>query len=349
MKTLEEFNVFLDQQLSNELLALEQQRISGRNWMRRMWAACLIPFGIFVFFLFRYSNQQAQETTVNTGFGHQALLIGGIILLFSLGGYAVSYFMTKRKGMNEAVDFQHDFKTRIVKPVIGFINPAYTYQPLNHASYEEFTESGLFAKKNYRISGNDQVYGKMGEINFQFCDLLVTHMPLVTVRGQGPDTVFCGSYFIAQFPRHFSTPVYILSRSSTMESLFSDSAADSGFVQTWDLGKKVLPADAAFNRLFMVYSPDANEAQQLLTPVLMEKVIRLQERSDARLYISFHHNRVYIGIANGKDYFETTLNKSLHDRQMLGEFYLDFVSLLQLAADLEDNRNIWTAHAFSRS
>lgn len=349
MKTLEEFNVFLDQQLSNELLAMEQQRIAGRNWMRWMWAACLIPFGVFIFFMVRFSRQPVQETTANTGAGNQVFLIVGIVLLFTLGGYAVRYFMMKGKGMNDAVDFQHDFKTRIVKPVIGFINPTYTYQPLNYASYEEFTESGLFAKKDYRISGNDQVYGKVGDMNFQFCDLLVTHAPLVTVRGQGPDTVFCGSYFIGQFPRYFSTPVYILSRSSTMESLFSSSAADSGFIQTWDLGKKVLPADAAFNKLFMVYSPDTNEAQQLLTPVLMEKIIQLQERSTAKLFISFHHNRIYIGIGHGMDYFETTLNKSLQDRQMLKNFYLDFVSLLQLAEDLQGNRSIWTSNAFSRS
>lgn len=349
MKTLEEFNTFLDQQLSNELLAMEQKRISGRNWTRWMWAACLIPFAIFIYFMIRVATQQAPAATTNTGFGNQAFLIVGIVLLFTLGSYAIRYVMMKRKGVDDAVDFQHDFKTRIVKPIIGFINPSYTYQPLNYASYEEFTESGLFAKKNYRISGNDQVYGKTGEMNFQFCDLLVTHMPLVTVRGQGPDTVFSGSYFIGQFLRYFSTPVYILSRNSAMESLFSSTAADNGFIQTWDLGKKVLPADAAFNKLFMVYAQDPNEAQQLLTQRLMEKIIRLQERSTARLFISFYNNRVYIGIGHGMDYFETTLNRSLQDRQMLKNFYLDFMSLLQLAEDLQDNRSIWTSRAFSRS
>ncbi|MBS0032389.1 DUF3137 domain-containing protein [Chitinophaga sp. 22321] len=342
MKTLEEFDAFLDQQLNNELQAMEQKRITGRNWMRRMWIASLLPFAVFIFFIIRFS------TTPAAG-GNQALMIAGMVLLFTLGGYAVRYFMMKQKGITAATDYQHDFKTRIVKPVIGFIDPSFIYQPINYASYEEFTESGLFAKKDYHITGNDQVYGKRGDLNFQCCDLTVTHMPSVTVRGQGPDTVFRGSYFIGQFPRYFHTPVYILSRSSTIGTLFSSSPADNGFIETWSLGKKVLPSDAAFNKQFMVYSPDVNEATQLLTPALMEQIIRLQERSAAKLFISFYNNRIYAGIGHGTDYFETTLNKSLEDRQMLRDYYLDFMSLLQLAEDLRGNMSIWTTHAFSRS
>ncbi|SEW35722.1 DUF3137 domain-containing protein [Chitinophaga arvensicola] len=351
MKTLEEFNVFLDQQLADELRSMEAQRVTGRNWMRRMWIVTLVPFAIFVFFLVRYSLQSSRDAAAGqaTESGNPVFMIIGLVVLFSLGGYAISYFMMKQKGGNEAADYQHDFKNRIVKPLIRFIDPTFTYQPINHASYEEFTESGLFAKKGYGMTGNDQVYGKLGDMNFQCCDLTVTYTPTITVRGQAPDTVFRGSYFIGQFPRYFSTPVYILSRGSGMERLLSNAAADNDFIETWNLGKKVLPDDAAFNKLFMVYAPDAIEAQQLLTPALMGKIISLQERTSAKLYLSFFNNRVYIGIGHGMDYFETTLNKSLQDKKMLQNFYLDFTTVLQLAEDLKGNLPIWTSHAFSRS
>ncbi|MEZ2446406.1 DUF3137 domain-containing protein [Chitinophaga sp. RCC_12] len=335
MKTLEEFNAFLDRQLNDELESLEKQRIAGRNWVRRMWVVSLVPFVVFVFFIVRFSLQPASGNEANRTF-----VIAGLVLLVTLTGYAMRRFMIKRGGVNEATDYRHDFKHRIVKPLISFIHPDYQYQPLNHASYEEFTESGLFEKKAYQMTGNDQVYGKLGEMNFQFCDLTVMHMPLVTVRGQGPDTVFCGSYFIGQFPRCFSTPVYVLSRNG---------AAGDGYIQTWHLGKKVLPADAAFNKLFMVYAPDEVAAQQLLTPALMERIVALHERTGARLFISFYNNRVYIGIDHGTDYFETTLNKSLHNRQLLNNFFLDFMSMLQLAEDLKSNLPIWTSRAFSPS
>lgn len=343
MKTLEEFNTFLDQQLSHELDKLEQQRIAGRNWIRWMWVATLAPFAVFIFFIVRYSLRSAGNAGAGhtTGYGNQVLLLIGLVLLVTFAGYAARYFMMKRKGLHEATDYQHDFKNRVVKPLISFINPAYQYQPLNHASFEEFTESGLFEMKGYQMTGNDQVYGKLGEMNFQFCDLQVTHMPLVTLRGQGPDTVFCGSYFIAQFPRYFSTPVYVLSR--------NNNASDDGYIRTWHLGKKVLPADAAFNKLFMVYALDEAAAQLLLTPALMEKIVALYERSSAKLFISFYNNRVYVGIGHGTDYFETTLNRSLQNRQLLNNFYLDFMSMLQLAEDLKNNLPVWTSRSFSQS
>jgi hypothetical protein len=349
MKSLEEFNQFIDQQLSNELKTVEQQRIAGRNWMRRMWAFSILFFVLFVLFIIWFAASSGDARTTSGTNSTQIILMVGVVILFSIGGYAMSYFMKKQKGSDAAADFQQDFKHRVVKPIIGFIDPGLTYQPLNHASYDEFTESGLFIKKDYHITGNDQVYGKKGDMNFQFCDLLVTHTPLITMRGQGPDTVFCGSYFIGQFPRYFSAPVYILSRSGRLESWFAGSAADEGFIQTWNLGKKVLPADASFNKQFMVYSPLPEDAEQLLTPSLMERIREISGRTNAKLWLSFYNNRVYAAIDHGMDYFETTLNRSLENRKMLESFYLDFMSVLQLADDLKSNATIWTTNAFSRS
>ncbi|PSL46645.1 uncharacterized protein DUF3137 [Chitinophaga niastensis] len=350
MKTLEEFNAFVEIKLNSDLEQLERQRQAGKNWMRWLWAGSILFVVVFAVGMFRYSMQAAQQSSeAAAGSGNQIFLILGIVLLFTAGSYGLRYFMMRQKGAGEATDYKQDFKNKVVRPIIAFINPEYTYQPINHASYEEFTESGLFSKKSYVINGNDQVYGKMGEMNFQFCDLTVTHMPVLTLRGQGPDIVFSGSYFIGQFPRYFSTPVYIISRNTTTENLFSSTHSDSGFIETWNLGKKVLPADSNFNKSFMVYSQDTTEAQQLLTPALMEKIQALQERSQAKLFISFYNNRIYVGISHGLDYFEISLNKSLSDRQMLKDYYLDFMSLLQLAEDLKQNVSIWTTTAFSRS
>ncbi|MFY0254474.1 DUF3137 domain-containing protein [Chitinophaga sp. 30R24] len=336
MKTINELDAFLEQQLQPTLHEMEQQRVAARNWARGIWIVCLIPFAILMFLVVRFYKQP--PVGVPIGPGRQFLLIGGMVMAFALGGYCISYFMMKRR--SAAGGSQQDFKNRIVKPLIGFINPDFHYQPSSHASYEEFMESGLFAPKDYRVSGNDQVYGKNGDMHFQCCDLSVAHLPLATVRGEVADTIFCGSYFIGQFPRYFSTPVYILSRSN---SWFSSSAADNSYIQTWNLGQKVLPSDPAFNKMFVAYSPDTSEATQLLTSLLMEQLVHLQERMKASLFISFRNNRVYAGIGHGKDYFETTLHQSLNNRQMLRDFYLDFLSLLQISEGLKGNHSIWTA------
>ncbi|WP_143310281.1 DUF3137 domain-containing protein [Chitinophaga vietnamensis] len=337
MRSLEEFKTFVDQHLRKDLQKLEQQRIAGRRWTRWMWVAGILP--VLLFYLLMTAG--GGNTTV-------IWLIAVVILGVSVG-LLVKYLMSRHPKAQPATDYRQDFKQKVVKPIISFINPDYTYLPLNYASFEEFTESGLFAKKEYNISGNDQVFGKMGNMQFQFCDLKVTRMPLVTLRGRGADTVFSGSYFIAQFPRYFTAPVYILSRNSMTEEIFTSTAEDNGFIETWNLGKKVLPADAAFNREFMVYSSDAEEAQQLLSPALMQRVLALQERSQAKLFISFYSNRIYIGINHGLDYFEADMNQSLADPNLLTGYYMDFLTLLQLVEDLQQNVSIWTTTAFSKS
>lgn len=83
MKTLEEFNTFLDQQLRDELNTLEQQRIAGRNWIRWMWVATLAPFAVFVFFIVRYSLRSTGNTA-GQHYGNQVFLLIGLVLLVTL-------------------------------------------------------------------------------------------------------------------------------------------------------------------------------------------------------------------------------------------------------------------------
>ncbi|MBC9914234.1 DUF3137 domain-containing protein [Chitinophaga varians] len=347
MKTLAEFNTFVDQQLDAQLQQLEKQRKAGQAWVRRMRILGVVPVIIFFVFLMwvvipRQENSGANSLSV-------FLILGaGIVITLGLS-FALRRYMAKQKGMQEMVDYKQDFKNKVIQPIIRFIDPAFTYQPLNHASYEEFTESGLFARKAYNITGNDQVFGKTGDLTFQWCDLKVTHMPTVTLRGLGADVVFEGTYFMAQFPRYFNTPVYIVPRVTMMESLTSATQTDTDYIETWNLGKKVTAADAAFNKVFMAYAKDADEAQQLLTVSLLEKITRLQERSQAPLFLSFYNNRIYIGISHGEDYFEAGLQDSLTDRRLLTNFYMDFAGLLEIVDDLRQNGSIWTSIAFSRS
>ncbi|NLR63525.1 DUF3137 domain-containing protein [Chitinophaga varians] len=347
MKTLAEFNTFVDQQLDAQLQQLEQQRKAGQAWVRRMRVLGIVPVIIFFIFLM-WVVIPRQESSGTNSLSAFLVLGAGVILTLGLS-FAFRRYMAKQKGMQEMVDYKQDFKNKVIQPIVRFMDPAFTYQPLNHASYEEFIESGLFARKEYNITGNDQVFGKTGDLNFQWCDLKVTHMPVVTLRGLGPDVVFEGTYFVAQFPRYFNTPVYIVPRVTMMENLTSAGQTDTDYIETWNLGKKVTTADAAFNKVFMAYAKDADEAQQLLTLPLLEKIARLQERSQAPLFISFYNNRIYIGISHGEDYFEAGLQDSLTDRRTLTNFYMDFTGLLEILDDLRQNGSIWTSVAFSRS
>lgn len=338
MKSREAFNAFVDEQLANTLQTLEQQRTTAQKWKTGMWVLGILPVILFVVVMVFFSDGM-QGTVPLTIFS-----VAAVALLLGAGLWMRNR-MVKRPAFDQGNAFRHDFKTQVVRPIIAFLHPDWHYQPLQHASYEEFTESGLFAPQEYRITGNDQVYGKINDIAFQCCDLEVTIMPVVTLLGQGPNVVFKGSYYMAQYPRSFRSPVYVISRNTLAEKVLTTTHEDNGYINTWNLGKKVLPPDAAFNRLFMVYAPDQEHAQQLLTPTVMERIKALQERTDAKLYLSFFKNRIYIGVSNGVDYFETGLHQSLNNRQLLYDYYLDFLYMQEVMEDLSRNPHVWAAAA----
>ena len=98
----------------------------------------------------------------------------------------------------------HTFKTKIFNRIISFINPSFQYILHGHISNAELLETGIFENKHYEVSGNDQIIGKHNGVAFQMCDLTVERTKSFSNEKEGPDQVFFGQVFIAQFNKSFN-------------------------------------------------------------------------------------------------------------------------------------------------
>jgi len=96
-----------------------------------------------------------------------------------------------------------------------------------------------------------------------------------------------------------------------------------------------------FEELFVVYSDDQIEARYLLSPSLMEKIVKFQNSCFGRIHISFVKNKLYIAISSEITLFEPKLHTSIVDFNEIQEHYNSFTWIADLAKELNFNRRIW--------
>lgn len=270
---------------------------------------------------------------------HTQILISsfaGVFLL--LMGYA--FYVRK----NSVADFESTFKEEIIKPLISFINKDFIYKPDSYISHNEFLKTGFFENQLYNYDGNDQLIGKHNDVLFQFCDLWVTKTPSIKTNNQSDYNVFCGNFFMAKFNKSFKFETYIIPTYSFRENLIGDDFDTQTFlVDNWCFGDKVQLEDPEFTKLFSVFSKDQIESRYILTPTLMERIKKVQEKTRGKLFISFRNDMIFIANNNGFDYFEPDFYKSINSKEAILEYYKEITDLLSIIDELQLNIKIWKA------
>ena len=97
-----------------------------------------------------------------------------------------------------------------------------------------------------------------------------------------------------------------------------------------------------FERKFVVYSGDQQEARYILSPKLMERILNAKKMLRADISLSFHDNHLYIAIPKYKNFYEPSFFGSVMDYREISEIY-DLIKLVEeIVNELELNTRIWS-------
>lgn len=351
IKPVEEFKVFLNEELKGTLEGMEKNRKSTKSQFIIWTAVILALMGGVVYYLFS-STMNAQAAGDYSG-GNQTIFIIGFFAVALVGSFVYSRYVRSKHqytskggvaGMENATSGAAgggDFKQKVFKRIVNFVNPTVEYVPIGHIGLPEVLESGLFDRKGYEIGGSDQIMGRHNGVPFIMCDLQVHFQRNFTNEKEGPDEVFCGQYFVARFNKKFSTPVFIKARTG-FKGNFTDNSIGAYLTNE---GSKVQLEDPEFMKMFDVYSDDQIEARYILTPALMERIKELAKRTKGKYYIAFTNNKITVANNSRTDNFEMGwgLNKSFtkNDNEIIVTFYKDLVDQFALIDDLRLNIKIW--------
>jgi hypothetical protein len=267
-----------------------------------------------------------------------AAFYSAVYLFVFLGLSVVAGFVFYFNKINsEFYGYRDGYKKQVIQSLINYIQPGLTYNPSGFLPQTEFKKSRIITSDFNRYKGNDYISGKIISTDVELSELHV-QKEVKTKNGSSTHTIFKGVFFVADFHKKFQGETYVLT--DTLEKTF-------GSLGTWfqknNFGRPDLVKleNVDFEKNFAVYSTDQIEARYILTPGMMEAILNLKKLSN-KVQLSFIDEKVYIKLPLKKDMLESSVFKTVLDKQEMQSNYTYLKLLFSIVDILDLNTRIWT-------
>ena len=230
-----------------------------------------------------------------------------------------------------------NYKGIVVKRVVDALGHGMTYKPESTFTKTDFVGMHLFDRKPERWTAEDEVCGKKNAVTYSLHEIRASYMQR-SGKHRREIIIFKGLIVRLDFNKSFVGHTIVVSDSQAqiLGGLFGESGSRAG--------KEIVRLENPdFEREFAVYSTDQQQARYLLTPKLMELVLRAQIVLGGQLRLSFHDNSMFVTVPQDKDRFEVSLfGGPVTPESTMGDL-VEVVSLAeQLVDTLDLETRIWT-------
>ncbi len=225
------------------------------------------------------------------------------------------------------------FKMNIIQKLINEdASLGITYYPDQSISVAEFEASKIFNNYVDRFHGEDLFEGKRDKTVFKFSEIKAEEEHETTDshghRKTSYSTIFEGVMFIAEFHKN-------------LKGITRVKQGGDGFFEKLFAGKsKVNLENIEFEKIYNTYSTDQVEARYILTPDMMERMLKLNKKFNTKVEFSFLRNLVFIAIHSNKDKFELDRKKPV-DKGQIKRIFAEIDSFINIIDMLNLNTRIW--------
>ncbi len=246
-----------------------------------------------------------------------------VVPMLCLMAFIVTTVITKILEKNKLEKLREAKVPKLLEFLIG--------DQLNSFSIDGYLPEGDF--KNSGFAGSFDDYkgedlidvdipkdnGKRSGVPFRACDLRVTREETDSDGNKHDVTVYSGTFCAVHFPFEFKCRLAINSSISGV--------------------KKFKLEDVSFNKSFQVFTNDKVEALCILTPTMMQKLVKLKEMTRS-VKISLFGNHLYFGFP-GFNLFEFGKTKNGLNDDVFNEIYDDVALLLAIVNEIKSNNKVF--------
>lgn len=221
------------------------------------------------------------------------------------------------------------YKGEIVPQLVRHFCDEGEYDANDGIDEEVFIESNLFPTRPDRYTTEDLIEGRIGKTEFRFAEVKAMEERTVhTSRGTRTTWVkiFRGFFFVADFNKDFAGQTTLV---------------PNFWGAKWLAGKqRVTLENPELMRRFLVCSTDQIEARYILTPGLMERIMKLAKRYPRCLRISFTGSCIMVARDCSRNHYEAGLWRPMSE--CIRRDILAVRELTGLVEELNMNTRIWT-------
>lgn len=221
--------------------------------------------------------------------------------------------------------------------VVAFLAPGLQYQARGAIPADVVRRSGLFREPFDHCTGEDLFVGRVGATALRFSEIRLTR-----ARGEKkpPETVFRGLFFVADFPKAFQGRVLLLPDRAeramgTFGRAFQRLAGAEGLAL-------VELEDPEFERHFACYGSDPVETRYLLSPSLMQRLLRFRENVGVPLRLAFADGSLLLALPHDGDLFTASWTGASFDEAALRRFAGELGFATGIVEEFDLDTRIWS-------
>jgi len=239
--------------------------------------------------------------------------------------------------------FVSEYKENVIKEMVKAIEPGLQYNPADRITDSQFYNSQIYTTSADRSSGEDLIYGTIGQTQIAFSEIHLEYKSESTDSNGNRQThwhtIFKGVFFIADFNKHFKTETVVLP--DGLERLFGKFARKLQKITTRK-GKLIQLENPEFEKYFKVFATDSIESRYVLSPSLMERMVQYRKKSGIKLAFSFVDSNIYMALPMLKNLFEPRIFKNNYDINFIKESFDYLILFTGMVEELNLNTRIWS-------
>ena len=244
------------------------------------------------------------------------------IILFVGAIVSIGYYTKKDNAYTD------DFKERVIRQVVNYLNPALTYKPDGAMPEREYRQSGLFRRRYDYYYGEDSLEGVYKGVTFHCSELRTTY---IGGRRNLELTIFKGLFFAAVVNPKYKGGTYVWIKD---EEQFGESIADEryrllAFPKVYDMKM----GHELFDSNFFVCSTNPKEAREILDTDMMNRLLEFRKQLKRKVVFSVVMGRCYVGIPINEDLLEP--GDPIGDKEEVKKYFFTILLMLSIINQLE--------------
>jgi hypothetical protein len=227
-----------------------------------------------------------------------------------------------------------NYKKIVVGRVVAALADNLTYNPKSTLTKDDFLNMDLFNRRCESWQSEDEVRGRKNQVSYSIHEAKATR-----TEGSGKSrrtvTIFRGLIVRLDFNKNFRGHTVVVPDAES-KGFFGESEERRS--------KQIVRLESAdFENVFSVYGTDDQQARYLLTPKLMELVLKARATFAPDIRLSFHDNSLFVTVPQFKNRFEVSMfGSAITPESSLGDL-AELVSLAEgLIQTLDLETRIWS-------
>ena len=263
---------------------------------------------VIIFFLFRMED--IEKSIV--------FIFWCICGLVAIAIYRVLYGKDIKTGMG--TKFNTALKEKYVIKPLEKVCTDIEFYPWLGLYYTEIQNTTMIKLYEKPFDSNDRISGKYKNINFLQGDAAFT------VNGMQ----FIGRWMIFDFNKYFKVKMTMYEKK--FENIIKPNIKDY---------KKIEIENQKFNEKFEIYAQDEHEAFYILTPKIIDAILKTTDNISGEFIFCFVDNKLHIGINNDKDSFEPNIFKELDEEKYSRENEKDIKLITELIDEFDLSNDLF--------